>query len=124
MTPVKRFSDKSGSHRHARVIQAWLILIGRARNREPITYTALSELMLGKRAPRSRAMRLGQLYTYCKQRELPLLPVIVVTIKSNSTKPADLAPYDSDTLDAERERVYDFNWFDLHPPTETELNQL
>ena len=62
MANVKKFSASSVKHRDVRMIQAWIILVGSAHCQRTVTYTELSELMLGKKAPRSKAMSLGQLY--------------------------------------------------------------
>jgi hypothetical protein len=110
------------------MIQAWIILVGRASNRQTITYAELAKLMsgksLGKRAGQWKGLRLGQLYTYCDKRRLPILPVIVVTKETGL--PADMAPYHPNNINGphpngEREKVFNFNWFDLHPPCESEI---
>jgi len=126
MTRQKAFGYELGNQPNVRVIQAWLILIGKAHNRQTVTYGELSKLMRGKNAPplgrragQWKGMRLGQLFTYCKERRLPLLPVIVVTKKTG--KPADLAPYNPPDTDEERERVFDFDWYGYYPPSESEL---
>jgi hypothetical protein len=118
---IRRFSEKSSDHYDARVIQSWQILIGFAKRRETVTYGDLSVLMLGKWAPRSKAMRLGQLLSYCKLRGLPQLPVIVVTAKSKSKRPAELAPYSWAEVENEQKRVFDFDWYDVFPPLEADL---
>jgi hypothetical protein len=122
MKSIKRFSDDSHKHRHVRVIQAWVILVGKAKCNRTITYTELSELMLGKKAPRSKSMRLGHLYTYCEQRNLPRLPAIVV--EKGTRKPAPDAPYDRNTVSDEIANVFAFNWYDILPPTEADLDDL
>jgi hypothetical protein len=109
------------------MIQAWLILIGRAHNRQTITYTELSTLMQGKsgkRAGQWKGLRLGQLFKYCKDRGLPLLPVIVVT--KDTGLPADMAPYfpakpDGREPNAEREDVFRYDWYALCPPRKSEI---
>lgn len=123
MNLTRRFSDESDNK--ARLIQAWIILVGKARNRQTITYSGLANLMhgerkpsLGKRAGQWKGMQLGQLLAYCRDRKLPLLPVIVITKETGL--PADMAPYNSHEANAERERVFNFDWYDLHPPSEEE----
>jgi hypothetical protein len=126
----RRFNEDTGLK--VRMIQAWLILIGKARNRQTITYGDLAKLMtggvkssLGKRAGQWKGMRLGSLYAYCEERGLPILPVIVVTKKTGL--PADLAPYRPNERhgpepNAEREKVFDYDWFGIHPPCEGDLH--
>jgi hypothetical protein len=125
----KRFYEDTGIE--VRMIQAWLILVGRAHNRQTITYAELTRLMRGKNTPSQKregqwkGLRLGQLYSYCRKRRLPLLPVIVVTKQTGL--PADMAPYrpnkpDGPEPNAEREKVFNFDWFALHPPCEGDLH--
>lgn len=121
MKKARKFGD-AGNHRYARTIQAWVILVGYAHRQVTITYGDLSVLMLGKTAPRSKAMHLGQLYSYCDQGKLPHLPAIVVEKKTH--KPAPDAPYIPDTVSKEIEDVYGFPWYQVMPPTEEELDNL
>lgn len=107
------------------MIQAWVILINKARSRQTITYGELSQLMFGKPEPRNSLMRLGHLYTYCEEHGLPILPVIVVTKKTGL--PADMAPYypnkpDGPEPNAERAKVFNYDWFAIHPPCERDLH--
>lgn len=126
MIRQKTFNDTTNAHKDGRLIQAWLILIGKAHNRQTVTYAELTQLMRGKGAPslgrrvgQWKGLKLGHLWTYCKNRKFPLLPVIVVTKKTG--KPADLAPYNPPDLDKERERVFEFNWYAYFPPSESDL---
>lgn len=120
------FNNEPGIHNKNRLIQAWVILVGMARNRQTITYAELAHRMLGenaqaigKRAGQWRGLQLGQLLTYCKARKLPLLPAIVVMKKTGL--PADTAPYEGKDLNAERETVFNFDWYALYPPNDSEL---
>jgi hypothetical protein len=45
---MRTFNPHSGHP--ARAVQAWQILVGRAMNRQTVTYDGLSRLMYGKRA--------------------------------------------------------------------------
>jgi len=81
--------------------------------------------MFGKLEPQNPLMRLGYLYTYCEEHNLPLLPVIVVTKKTKL--PADMAPYspykpDGPDPNVEREKVFNYDWFAIHPPCEGDLH--
>jgi hypothetical protein len=116
----------SKGHLDNRMIQAWIILVGRAHNRQTINYSELTRLMggpHGRRAGQWKGLRLGHLYEYCVSRGLPLLPVIVVS--KSTGLPADLAPYrpakvDGPDPNAEREKVFNYDWFDLYPPRDTD----
>jgi hypothetical protein len=125
----KRFFEESNIE--VRMIQSWLVLVSRAHNHQTITYAELTRLMRGKTAPpivregQWKGLRLGQLYTYCAERGLPILPVIVVTKETGL--PADMAPYypnerNGPEPNAEREKVFNYDWFALHPPCEGDLH--
>ena len=109
------------SRNPARAVQAWQILISRAMNRQTITYEGLSRLMYQKRAPGVLDKILGHIAYYCQDNELPPLTVIVVG-KGRGTPGEDI-PIDPATSDSERERVYDYDWYNVYPPSEEELEQ-
>jgi hypothetical protein len=117
---TKRPEKFSKTGPKSRMIQLWLVLIGRAQNRQTITYGDLSELMLRKRAPRSRSMGLGYLYAYCERKHLPLLPVIVVDKKTGRPEPLDIYP----NVAKETNKVFLFDWYGIHPPSKAEANQI
>lgn len=72
---VKSF--KNISTRPNRALQAWIILISRARNRQTLTYSMLDDLMsFGN--PRALGPILDYIWAYCKVNNLPPLTVLVV----------------------------------------------
>jgi hypothetical protein len=103
----------------ARAVQAWQILVGRAMNRQTITYLGLSELMYGKPAPGVLDKILGHVAFYCDAERLPPLTSIVVG-KGVGTPGAGI-PVNQSDMDARREQVYEKNWYDVYPPSEDEL---
>ncbi|MBZ0315262.1 MAG: hypothetical protein K8L91_02505 [Anaerolineae bacterium] len=111
---VIRFADHS--NRPNRALQAWLILIGRARNRQTLTYTMLDELM-GFGAPRALGPVLDYLWKYCKINNLPPLTVLVVN-KTTGTPSSGMGDFNF----AEQEAVFDFDWYSIFPPTPEELD--
>jgi hypothetical protein len=62
---------------------------------------------------------LGHLAFWCIDNGLPPLTAIVVG-KRRGTPGADI-PIDRATIDEQREKVYDFDWFNVCPPSEAEL---
>lgn len=102
-----------------RAVQAWQILVGRAKNRQTETYQGLSKLMYGHDASGVLSSILGHICFYCLEHGLPPLNTIVVG-KGRGT-PGENIPIDPSTIDEERERVYAFDWYDVHPPTADEL---
>lgn len=96
-----------------------MILVGRAMNRQTVTYELLSNLMYGKKAAGVLADVLGHVAVYCNANDLPPLTALVVG-KARGTPGEDI-PTDLATLDRDRERVYGKDWFDVYPPSEQEL---
>jgi len=56
---------------------------------------------------------------YCIQQNLPPLTAIVVGKRRG--RAGDDIPLNLATIDSERERVYDFDWYDIYPPSESAL---
>jgi hypothetical protein len=103
----------------ARAAQAWQILVGKAMNRQTVTYESLSELMYRKKAQGVLAKILGHIAYFCSSHGLPPLPVIVVG-KGRGTAGEGI-PVEHQALDIEREKVYAFDWYNIVPPSEDEL---
>ena len=88
-------------------------------NRQTITYEGLSELMYRKKAAGVIANILGHIAFYCDENKLPQLNTIVVG-KIRGTPGTDI-PLDPVEIDAIREKVYRFDWYDLDRPSAKEL---
>jgi hypothetical protein len=61
-----------------RALQAWLILVGRAMNRQTLTYEGLAQLMYRRNAAGVLDKILGHIAFYCIDEGLPPLTSIVV----------------------------------------------
>ena len=103
-----------------RAVQAWQILVSAAMHRQTLTYEGLSILMYQKKAAGVLDNVLGHVAFYCKANGLPHLTSIVVG--KNRGTPGEEIPFDHNTVDAERERVYSMDWYDIYPPTAEELH--
>lgn len=115
MTPFNPTSSQP-----ARAVQAWQILVGMAMNRQTVTYKGLSVLMYKKDAAGVLNRILGHIAFYCIEHELPALTSIVVGKKRG--RPGSEIPLDSLAFDAEREKVYEYDWYNVYPPTEDEFS--
>lgn len=102
-----------------RAVQAWQILVGLAMNRQTITYKGLSILMYQKPAPGVLDEILGHVADYCIDNKLPALTSIVVG-KGRGTPGKDI-PVDLTHIDELREKVYDYDWYNVYPPSAEEL---
>jgi len=114
---MKKFNPSS---KHPeRAVQAWQILVGAGMNRQTLTYQGLSLLMYRKDAAGVLDKILGHVAFYCIDNDLPPLTSIIVG-KGRGTPGKDI-PVGHDNLDQDRERVYDFDWYNIYPPTSQEL---
>ncbi|MBI3443943.1 MAG: hypothetical protein HY055_00890 [Magnetospirillum sp.] len=115
--PVAEFNPHS--QHPARALQAWQILIGKAMNRQTITYKGLSKLMYGKPAAGVLNKILGHVAFFCDDHDLPPLTSIVVG-KGRGT-PGKSIPLNFTELDSWRERTYEYDWYNVYPPSEDQL---
>jgi hypothetical protein len=103
----------------ARALQAWIILVGAAMNRQTLTYEGLSVKMFQRKAAGVLDKILGHVAFYCIEQGLPPLTSIVVG-KGRGTPGQDI-PLEPAALDSARERVYAYDWYDEIPPSQDEL---
>ena len=62
---------------------------------------------------------MGHIAFHCIDNGFPPLTSIVVGKRRGT--PGDDIPVDLSTIDEQREMVYDFDWYNLYPPSENEL---
>lgn len=118
MFPSMQNFNPSSPHR-ARAVQAWQILIGAAMNRQTTTYKRLAKTMYGRDAAGVLDEVLGHVAFYCIDHDLP--PLTSIVVGTGRGTPGHDIPLDFTKLDKERERVYEYDWYDLYPPTAEEL---
>jgi len=102
-----------------RAVQAWQILVGAGMNRQTFTYESISILMYQKKAAGVLDKILGHIAYYCLDNGLPPLSSLVVG-KGRGTPGKDI-PIEQDNMDEQRESVYEFDWYNIYPPTAEEL---
>lgn len=102
-----------------RAVQAWQILVGKAMNRQTVTYLGLSRLMYQKDAPGVLDKILGHIAFYCLDHGLP--PLTSIVVGKGLGKPGNDIPVDLSTIEAQRELVYNTDWYNLYPPSRDEL---
>ena len=110
------FADNSSQPKRA--FQIWLILISLASRRETITYGELGKLIGFRRGGDALAGPLGCIMWYCLQNKLPPLTVLVVNKKTGVPSEGLIGV---DDVDVEREKVFNYRWFDLVPPPVIQL---
>jgi putative restriction endonuclease len=99
-----------------RAHQIWLILIGKAYNRQTMTYGDLA-YMLGFEGAGVFATPLDHILCYCELNGLP--PLTCLVVNQTTGLPGDGLQLDD--LHADRERVYNYDWYGLIPPSPEEL---
>ena len=104
--------------RWGRTLRTYLILIWYAKKGEPITYGDLGDLIDVWALNVSR-IHLNPIYNYCEANGLPRLAVLGVN-KSTGV-PGDRYPGPRETIDADREAVYKYDWWNIAPPTIAQL---
>lgn len=97
---VKKFSDDSTGP--GRALQIWQILIGKAHNRQTITYGALAN-MIGYSNAQPIPNILNYIMKYCDHYDLPPLTALVVNKESGAPGGGLTTLRD---LDADREDVF------------------
>jgi hypothetical protein len=103
----------------ARAVQAWQILVGKAMNRQTMTYEGLSELMYQKPAAGVLAGVLGHVAFYCMDNDIP--PLTTLVVGKWPGKPGDRIPVDPAKFDEERESIYQHDWYNIYPPSEADF---
>jgi len=75
--------------------------------------------MYRRNAPGVLANILGHIAFYCEDNKIPPLTSIVVGKWRGA--PGSEIPVDPESIDGERAKVYDYDWYDVYPPSEDEL---
>jgi len=102
----------------ARAQQIYAILCGLAYNRQSITYGGLAEVV-GFAGAGVFAGMLGEIMHWCAENRLPPLTVLVVNGTTGLPGEGLTTPED---VHAEREMVFNYDWYDLVAPTAAELD--
>ncbi len=97
-----------------RALQIWQILIGCAARRETVIYEELARKM-GHGQPKVLAKQLGHVLYYCEQHGLP--PLTVLVVNKNTGLPGEGFPGSEPQRGRVRERVFQFDWYGVYPPT-------
>lgn len=84
-----------------------------------MTYSNLAEL-LGYNGSGTLGRQLGHIMFFCEQNSLP--PLTVLVVNSESGLPGSGFQHESE-IPALRESVYNYNWFNLIPPSEADYTK-
>lgn len=110
----KRFADNPSQS--TRALQVWQILVCKATNRQILTYGHVASLLGFERAG-TLAHILGHIMYYCIQNDLPPLTVLIVNQETGLPGEGLI----SADQNADREIVFNYDWFGLVPPSPEEL---
>lgn len=115
---LTRFDDERTVE--ARALQIYLILIGAASRRETLTYGELGPMLGHERGGAFLAQQLGPLMAWCQQNGLPALTTLVVN-KETGIPGDGLTAVRARDFPAEQQRVFDYDWYSLFPPSIDDL---
>lgn len=116
--PKELFADDS--HVKTRALQAYLVLIGLAWNRQTITYGDLSQDRMEFGHGGILASPLGCIMGWCYENGLPPLTALVVNGETGIPGEGLYVERPGD-LPAAQQEVFEFNWYSLFPPDINEL---
>ena len=121
----KTFDDitnaaESGKKSSVRALQAWQYLIARASNRQLVRYGELAKIM-GYSDNRPLTPILGHIMYYCSQHDL--LPLTVIVVNQDGTPGEGFTETPRTEFDSTRERVFDYPWFTVFPPSPLEFKE-
>ena len=100
-------------------LRAYLVLIGCAADRQTVTYDALAR-RIKRGGPNLLAEPLALTTRWCQQHSLPALASLVVEQTTGLPAPGFVA-ISRDEIPHEQERVWEFDWYAILPPTIEEL---
>lgn len=101
--------------------KATALLMSDEKNRKTLTYELLSERMYKKMAAGVLDRILGHFAYNCNDNSLPQLTSVVVG--KGRGAPGEGIPMELQELDARRENVYARDWYDVYPPSASELRE-
>jgi len=112
---IRLFDDNPS--RASRAIQIWQILVGKAHNRQTITYGELASL-IGHEGAGTMGNFSDPIMRYCIQNELRPLTILVVNRDTGSPGEGLVLRGDENS---EREAVYQYPWYNIYPPSENDF---
>jgi hypothetical protein len=117
---IIKFDEKEPSQT-SRAVQIWQILVSKAYNRQIVTYGMLADI-LGFKKGKAGGMGnlLGPIMYFCAQNDLP--PLTAVVVNAETGLPGEGLIIHGD-LNAERECVFNYNWYNLYPPSEKQFDE-
>ena len=113
----RRF-DEDRRNKYARSAQVWLALVAQATQRRTVTYNAQGALLLSH--PMRLRSDLDPIDDYCNEHGLPPLAVVCVDQETGEPSRGNVGVF---RLDKNRERVFNYDWFALVPPTPEEIKE-
>jgi len=101
----------------AKALKAWQILLTYARSGRPITYGQLADhIGLGETANTVTHNAVVYVMAYCSENDLP--PLNAIVCNRDTGLPGDGLPDFSSVFG-----VFEFDWWNIRPPTTEELRQ-
>jgi len=100
-------------------LRAYLVLMGCAADRQTVTYDDLAR-RIDRGGPNLLARPLELVTRWCQRHNVPAIASLVVEQATGLPAPG-FAVVSKDEIPREQERVWDFDWYGIVPPTIEEL---
>ena len=100
-------------------LRAYLILMGCAADRQTVTYDDLAR-RINRGGPNILVRPLDLVTRWCQHHSLPAITSLVVEEATGLPAPGYSA-VSEDEISREQERVWEFDWYGIFPPTIEEL---
>ena len=100
-------------------LRAYLVLMGCAADHQTVTYDDLAR-RIDRGGPNLLATPLELITRWCRRHSVPAIASLVVEQATGLPAPG-FAVVSKDQIPREQERVWDFDWYGIVPPTIEEL---
>lgn len=118
-----RSEEKSLKYKSSvRALQAWLILIGQARNRQIITYGQLADIM-GFPGALPTIDIVTFIAAFCISQKDTIPPLTAIVVNQKTGLPGEGYPWDFDKISEYQQKVFRYDWYSLIPPTFKEFEE-
>lgn len=106
--------------RYQRASQIWSLLVCAARERKTYTYGNVADI-LGFGGAGVMAPLLGCIMWFCEENDLP--PLTVLVVNQDTGLPGEgLSTLEE--VNEDREAVFEFNWFVIEPPQNSDFESV
>ena len=124
---MEQFKIKAEDERYkykssVRAVQAWLILIGQAHNRQIITYGRLADMM-GFPGALAAIDIVTFIAAFCITQGDSIPPLTAIVVNQKTGRPGEGYPWDFEKIPEYQQKVFRQDWYGLIPPRPEEFER-